>query len=63
MILDNRYLYDILTEEKHPERILLDKLLTGEESASEKTLTKSQKRKKRYLTGNKHGKNPYVSGT
>ena len=31
MILDNRYLYDILTEEKHPERIPLDKLLTGEE--------------------------------
>ena len=45
MILDNRYLYDILTEGKYPERILLDKLLTGEESASEKTLTKSQKRK------------------
>ena len=63
MILDNRYLYDILAEEKHPERNPLNKLLTGEESASEKTLTKSQKRKKRYLTGNKHGKNPYVSGT
>ena len=63
MILDNRYLYDILTEGKYPERILLDKLLTGEESASEKTLTKSQKRKKRYLTGYKRDKNPYVSGT
>ena len=31
MILDNRYLYDILTEEKHPERNLPNKLLTGEE--------------------------------
>ena len=31
MILDNRYLYKILTEGKYPERILLDKLLTGEE--------------------------------
>ena len=31
MILDNRYLYDILTEGKYPERIPLDKLLTGEE--------------------------------
>ena len=31
MILDNRYLYDILTEGKYPERILLDKLLTDEE--------------------------------
>ena len=29
MILDNRYLYDILTGEKHPERNPLDKLLTG----------------------------------
>ena len=29
MILDNRYLYDILTEGKYPERIPLDKLLTG----------------------------------
>lgn len=29
MILDNRYLYDILTEEKYPERIPLNKLLTG----------------------------------
>lgn len=29
MILDNRYLYDILTEEKHPERNLPNKLLTG----------------------------------
>ena len=29
MILDNRYLYDILTEGKYPERILLNKLLTG----------------------------------
>jgi hypothetical protein len=27
MILDNRYLYDILTEGKYPERISLDKLL------------------------------------
>lgn len=62
MILDNRYLYEILTEGKYPERIPLDKLLTGEESASEKALAKSQKRKKRYLTGNKRGKNPYVSG-
>ena len=31
MILDNRYLYDILAEEKHPERNPLNKLLTGEE--------------------------------
>ena len=31
MILDNRYLYEILTEGKYPERIPLDKLLTGEE--------------------------------
>ena len=31
MILDNRYLYDILTGGKHAERIPLDKLLTGEE--------------------------------
>ena len=31
MILDNRYLYDILTEGKYPERIPLDKLLTGAE--------------------------------
>lgn len=31
MILDNRYLYEILTEGKYPERNLLDKLLTGEE--------------------------------
>jgi len=31
MILDNRYLYDILTEEKHPERNPPNKLLTGEE--------------------------------
>jgi len=29
MILDNRYLYDILAEEKHPERNPLNKLLTG----------------------------------
>ena len=29
MILDNRYLYDILTEGKYPERIPLDKLLTS----------------------------------
>ena len=29
MILDNRYLYEILTEGKYPERIPLDKLLTG----------------------------------
>jgi len=29
MILDNRYLYDILAEEKHPERTPLNKLLTG----------------------------------
>ena len=29
MILDNRYLNDILTEEKHPERNLPNKLLTG----------------------------------
>ncbi len=29
MILDNRYLYDILTEGKYPERIPPDKLLTG----------------------------------
>ena len=29
IILDNRYLYDILTEGKYPERIPLDKLLTG----------------------------------
>ena len=29
MILDNRYLYDILTEGKYPERIPLDTLLTG----------------------------------
>ena len=29
MILDNRYLYDILTEGKYPERIPLDKLLAG----------------------------------
>ena len=29
MILDNRYLYDILTEEKHPERNPPNKLLTG----------------------------------
>ena len=28
MILDNRYLYEILTEGKYPERIPLDKLLT-----------------------------------
>ena len=31
MILDNRYLYEILTEGKHPEKIPLDKLLAGEE--------------------------------
>jgi hypothetical protein len=31
MTLDNRYLYEILTEGKKPERIPLDKLLTGEE--------------------------------
>ena len=29
MILDNRYLYDILTEGKYPERIPLDTLLNG----------------------------------
>jgi len=29
MILDNRYLYDILTEGKYPERIPLNKQLTG----------------------------------
>ena len=29
MILDNRYLYDILTEGKYPERIPMDELLTG----------------------------------
>jgi len=29
MILDNRYLYEILTEGKCPEKIPLDKLLTG----------------------------------
>lgn len=29
MILDNRYLYDILAEEKHLERNPLNKLLTG----------------------------------
>ena len=29
MILDNRYLYEILTEGKYPEKIPLDKLLTG----------------------------------
>lgn len=29
MILDNRYLRDILTEGKYPERIPLDKLLSG----------------------------------
>ncbi len=29
MILDNKYLSDILTEGKYPERIPLDKLLTG----------------------------------
>ena len=29
MILDNRYLYEILTEGKYPERIPLNKLLTG----------------------------------
>ena len=29
MILDNRYLYDILTGGKHPERNPLNKLLTG----------------------------------
>ena len=28
MILDNKYLSDILTEGKYPERIPLDKLLT-----------------------------------
>ena len=31
MILDNRYLYDILTEGKYPERIPLDKLLSRRE--------------------------------
>jgi len=31
MILDNRYLYDILTVEKHPERNPPNKLLTGAE--------------------------------
>ena len=31
MILDNRYLSDILTKGKYLERIPLDKLLTGEE--------------------------------
>lgn len=31
MILYNRYLYEILTEGKYPEKIPLDKLLTGEE--------------------------------
>jgi hypothetical protein len=31
MILDNRYLYEILTEGKYLERIPLDKLLTGAE--------------------------------
>jgi len=29
MILDNRYLYEILAEGKYPEKIPLDKLLTG----------------------------------
>ena len=29
MILDDRYLYDILTGGKHPERNPLNKLLTG----------------------------------
>ena len=29
MILDNRYLYEILTEGKYPKKIPLDKLLTG----------------------------------
>ena len=29
MILDNRYLYEILTEGKYPERIPLDKVLPG----------------------------------
>ena len=31
MILDNRYLYEILTEGKYPERIPPNKLLTGAE--------------------------------
>ena len=31
MTLDNRYLYDILTEGKYPERNPLNKLLAGEE--------------------------------
>jgi len=31
MILDNRYLYDILVEEKHPERNPPNKLLAGAE--------------------------------
>ena len=34
MILDNRYLYDILTEGKYPERIPLDKLLAGAEQVT-----------------------------
>ena len=29
MILDNRYLYEILTEGKYPEKIPLDMLLTS----------------------------------
>ena len=29
MILDNGYLYEILAEGKYPEKIPLDKLLTG----------------------------------
>ena len=29
MILDNRYLYEILAEGKYPEKIPLDKLLAG----------------------------------
>lgn len=31
-ILDNRYLYEILTEGKYPERIPLDKLLAESET-------------------------------
>ena len=39
MILDNRYLYDILTEEKHPERNLPNKLLTGNEATQDALLS------------------------
>lgn len=31
-ILDNRYLYEILTEGKYPERISLDKLMAESET-------------------------------